>query len=118
MLLGGVHNGQLAQDLAVALKADDIRAMAATDFPDLPNTGAEETLTIKTGVLRDMIDRTLYAVSQDEKKPAHTGELFEILPDKLTVVALDGYRLAIVERPVKAAPFRYFEAINLISGKI
>ena len=36
------------------------------------------------------------------KKPAHTGELFEISPDKLTVVALDGYRLAIVERPVEA----------------
>ena len=48
----------------------EIQSMAATDFPDLPNTGAEETLTIPTGVLRDMIDRTLYAVSQDEKKPA------------------------------------------------
>ena len=80
----------------------EIQSMAATDFPELPNTGAEETLTIKTGVLRDMIERTLYAVSQDEKKPAHTGELFEIQPDKLTVVALDGYRLAIVERPVSA----------------
>ena len=80
----------------------EIQSMTATDFPELPNTGAEETLTIKTGVLRDMIDRTLYAVSQDEKKPAHTGELFEIQPDKLTVVALDGYRLAIVERPVTA----------------
>ena len=80
----------------------EIQSMSATDFPELPNTGAEETLTIKTGVLKDMIDRTLYAVSQDEKKPAHTGELFEILPDKLTVVALDGYRLAIVERPVTA----------------
>ena len=80
----------------------EIQSMAATDFPDLPNTGAEETLTIPTGVLRDMIDRTLYAVSQDEKKPAHTGELFEIEPDKLTIVALDGYRLAIVERPVTA----------------
>ena len=77
----------------------EIQSMSATDFPELPNTGAEETLNISTGVL---IDRTLYAVSQDEKKPAHTGELFEILPDKLTVVALDGYRLAIVERPVKA----------------
>ena len=80
----------------------EIQSMAATDFPELPNTGAEETLTIKTGVLRDMIERTLYAVSQDEKKPAHTGELFEIEPNKLTVVALDGYRLAIVERPVSA----------------
>ena len=80
----------------------EIQSMSATDFPELPNTGAEETLTIQTGVLRDIIDRTLYAVSQDERKPAHTGELFEILPDKMTVVALDGYRLAIVERPVTA----------------
>jgi len=80
----------------------EIQSMSATDFPELPNTGAEETLTIKTGVLRDMIDRTLYAVSQDEKKPAHTGEVFEIEPDKMTIVALDGYRLAIVERPVTA----------------
>ena len=74
----------------------EIQSMAATDFPELPNTGAEETLTIKTGVLRDMIDRTLYAVSQDEKKPAHTGELFERNGEGLlTVVAVDGYRLAL-----------------------
>ena len=73
----------------------EIQSMPANDFPELPNTGAEETLTIKTGVLKDMIDRTLYAVSQDDKKPAHTGELFEIELDKLTMVALDGYRLAI-----------------------
>ena len=78
----------------------EIQSMPATDFPDLPNTGAEQTLTIKTGVLRDMIDRTLYAVSQDEKKPAHTGELFEIELDKLTIVALDGYRLALRTAPI------------------
>ena len=47
----------------------EIQSMAATDFPELPNTGAEETLTIPTGVLRDMIDRTLYAVSN--RIPAH-----------------------------------------------
>ena len=88
--------------LNAKLLSSMISRMSATDFPELPNTGAEETLTIPTGVLRDMIDRTLYAVSQDEKKPAHTGELFEIEPDKLTIVALDGYRLAIVERPVTA----------------
>ena len=86
----------------ITIQSAEIQSMSATDFPELPNTGAEETLTIKTGVLRDMIDRTLYAVSQDEKKPAHTGELFEIEPDKMTIVALDGYRLAIVERPVTA----------------
>ena len=98
----------------------EIQSMSATDFPELPNTGAEETLTIKTGVLRDMIDRTLYAVSQDEKKPAHTGELFEIEPDKMTIVALDGYRLAIVERPVTAVKFMtadYTIMSRLIEGE-
>lgn len=80
----------------------DIAAMAAGDFPELPNPGADHTLSIQAGALREMIDKTLYAVSQDDKKPAHTGELFEITPDRLTMVALDGYRLAVVERPVKA----------------
>ena len=80
----------------------DILAMSASDYPDLPTPGADHTLTIKAGMLRDMIEKTLYAVSQDDKKPAHTGELFATEEDKLTVVALDGYRLAIVERPVQA----------------
>ena len=81
----------------------EIQSMPASDFPQLPNTGAEETMTIKTGVFREMVERTLYAVSQDEKRPAHTGELFEIQPNHLTVVALDGFRLAIVERKVEAS---------------
>lgn len=80
----------------------EIQSMLAADYPDLPNPGADRTLSIKTGVLRDMIDRTLYAVSQDDRKPAHTGELFEIEPNSMTIVALDGYRLAIVKRPVIA----------------
>lgn len=80
----------------------DILAMSASDYPDLPTPGADHTLTIKAGMLRGMIEKTLYAVSQDDKKPAHTGELFAIEEEKLTVVALDGYRLAIVERPVQA----------------
>lgn len=80
----------------------DIMSISATDFPDLPNPGADRTLCIKAGVLRDIIDKTLYAVSADDKRPAHTGELFEITTDQLTVVALDGFRLAIVQRPIKA----------------
>ncbi len=95
------ENGKTTIQSGVAHKFE-IQSMNPTDFPELPNTGAEETLNVKTGVLRDMIERTLYAVSQVEKKPAHTGELLIFGPDKLAVVALDGYRLAIVERPVEA----------------
>ena len=42
----------------------EIQTMSASDFPDLPNTGLDDyTLILKTGVMRDIIDRTLYAVS-------------------------------------------------------
>ncbi len=80
----------------------DILAISAADFPDLPNPGAEPTFSMKAGELKEMIDKTIYAVSQDDRKPAHTGELFAIEEDKLTVVALDGFRLAIVEKAITA----------------
>ena len=89
-----VLNAKLLSSMVSRMPSGQINIQSAEN--------GKTTMNIKTGVLRDMIERTLYAVSQDEKKPAHTGELFEISPDKLTVVALDGYRLAIVERPVEA----------------
>ena len=81
----------------------DIMGMNPGDFPELPSPGADHTLDLETPTFREMVETTLFGVSQDDKKPAHTGELFAIEPDKLTVVALDGYRLAIIEKPVKAA---------------
>ena len=79
----------------------EIPALNASDYPSLPVTGADNTMTVKCGMLREMIEKTIYAVSQDDKKPAHTGELFVIEPGSLTIVALDGYRLAIIQRAVE-----------------
>ena len=66
----------------------EIPALNASDYPSLPVTGADNTMTVKCGMLREMIEKTIYAVSQDDKKPAHTGELFVIEPGSLTIVAL------------------------------
>lgn len=77
-----------------------IPAMMAGEYPNLPNPGAENTMTVPCTMLREMLEKTIYAVSTDDKKPAHTGELFVIEPGSLTVVALDGYRLAIIQREV------------------
>ncbi len=79
----------------------EIPAMNASDYPSLPVTGADNTMTIPTSMMRELIEKTIYAVSQDDKKPAHTGELFVIEPGSLTIVALDGYRLAILQRDVE-----------------
>ena len=79
----------------------EIPALNASDYPSLPVTGADNTMTIPCGMMRELIEKTIYAVSQDDKKPAHTGELFVIEPGSLTIVALDGYRLAIIQRDVE-----------------
>lgn len=94
------------ENLATTIKGGitefNILGMPAMDYPELPSPGTDPIVTMEAEVLKKMIDTTLYAVSQDDKKPAHTGELMNIELDKLTIVALDGYRLAICERPVTA----------------
>ena len=114
-LLGSMVSRMPAGDICIELTDEgqakisggvaefEIPALNASDYPSLPVTGADNTMTVKCGMLREMIEKTIYAVSQDDKKPAHTGELFVIEPGSLTIVALDGYRLAIIEKPVKAA---------------
>ena len=42
-----------------------------------------------------MIAQTLFAVSDNESRPVHTGSLFEVDHNDLTVVSVDGYRLAL-----------------------
>lgn len=79
-----------------------IMGMNPSDFPDMPSFGLDHAINIEGQTLKDMIDTTIYAVSQDDKKPAHTGELFVLEKDKLTLVALDGFRMAVCERPVKS----------------
>ena len=42
-----------------------------------------------------MISQTLFAVSDNESRPIHTGSLFEVDSNGLTIVSVDGYRLAL-----------------------
>lgn len=78
----------------------DMLGMSAADFPDLPAPGADRAFEIDAAELTAMIESTIYAVSQDDRKPAHTGELFSITKNELTIVALDGVRLAITHHPI------------------
>ena len=72
------------------------------DFPDLPLVEYEHTVELPRNVLRSMITQTLFAVSTNESRPIHTGSLFEVSEDKtLTVVSVDGYRLALRRETVE-----------------
>ncbi|MEG2120295.1 MAG: DNA polymerase III subunit beta, partial [Pseudoflavonifractor sp.] len=67
------------------------------DFTELPNVSYEQELSMEQGKLKSMISETLFAVSSStqDNRPIHTGSLFEIEEKTLTMVSLDGYRLAL-----------------------
>lgn len=73
----------------------NISALSADDYPELPEVEDQYSVSIGQGTLRSMIAQTSFAVSTDEARPIHTGSLFEIEEDTLTVVSVDGFRLAL-----------------------
>jgi DNA polymerase-3 subunit beta len=75
--------------------AYQIVGLSSAEYPDLPKFEETDKIIIKSGILRDMIRQTIYAVSNDSSKPIYTGSLFEIKDKVLKIVAIDGFRMAI-----------------------
>lgn len=65
------------------------------EFPELPSVDDGNALFVAQGKLKSMISQTIFAVSDNESRPIHTGSLFEVEANMLTMVAVDGYRLAL-----------------------
>jgi len=72
-----------------------IFATSAEEYPEIPEFTESESISISQAVLKNMINQTIFAVSTNDTKPILTGELFEIEDGNFTVVAIDGYRLAV-----------------------
>ncbi len=77
------------------------------DFPELPlgaGVGGGTQVRIASGTLREMIDKTLFAVSSDETRFNLSGVYVET-PEAgtLRMVATDGHRLALIDRSVAEA---------------
>ena len=65
------------------------------EFPELPAVEYQNSFQIQQEQLKSMISQTIFAVSDNETRPIHTGSLFELEKKQLTMVAVDGYRLAL-----------------------
>jgi len=71
----------------------DLMAKPPEEFPATPDQKHKKTIKIKGVVLKEIIESTLFAVSQDELKPALTGVLFKFAESSFTAVSTDGHRL-------------------------
>ena len=72
-----------------------ITAMSSEDYPELPEVESDKGISLPQNELKAMIGGTSFAVSENQARPIHTGCLFEVEDSSITVVAVDGYRLAL-----------------------
>lgn len=84
------------------------------EFPKLPEVEEDKYFVITNYLLREIIRKTVFSISDNESNRVMTGELFKIDGSLLTVVGLDGHRFALVKQDL-GKEFGQFSAI--VPGK-
>jgi DNA polymerase III subunit beta len=92
-----------------------LAVMNPKEFPKLPIFNIENKIEINTRIFKEMIKKVLFSVSIDENRPIYTGALLKIEDNILTIVALDGFRLAL-KKHISEKNINNFKAI--IPGKV
>ena len=72
-----------------------LATMNPEEFPELPKIEVENSIEMEQNNLKNMIRKTIFAVSSEDSRPIFTGCLFEIKDARLNIVAVDGFRLAL-----------------------
>jgi DNA polymerase-3 subunit beta len=70
------------------------------NFPSIPQAPAEG-ITIPGNDLRAMIQRTMFAITQEESRYSLNGALLSLAPHEMRMVATDGHRLALVAKAME-----------------
>jgi len=88
---------EMEDDLQLSLHTEfgdyNIAGKDPEEFPALPSMDEQETISLKNQILLRLIEKTNFAVSKDELKPALTGVLFQFRPSDVRAVSTDGHRL-------------------------
>lgn len=78
-----------------------IHGLAAEEFPPLPNLKDDKKVALPQENIRAMIKKTSFAVSTDESRYVLNGIFISLKEGKMTLVATDGRRLALVDEEVE-----------------
>lgn len=72
-----------------------LSTLPTNEFPSVENGPKTQEFSIKQGDLKRLIDRTSFAMAQQDVRYYLNGMLWEIQTGQLRVVATDGHRLAV-----------------------
>ncbi len=78
-----------------------IYGIAAEEYPPIQVSETENVFSLDQGTFREMLKKTVYAVSTDESRQILNGILLSVSEQKLIVVATDGRRLALIEQEIE-----------------
>jgi len=85
------------QTFAIEISAGDgkykLSGENADDFPKIPVVENPSTVQLPASVLAEAINKTIFAVSNDELRPAMTGVLCQLSPQSTTFVSTDAHKL-------------------------
>ena len=86
----------VSEDYKVSIRAASftISAESAEDYPELPDVNSGKPIHIPQTKLKELISGTIFAVSENQGRPIHTGVKFEVTESAITAIAVDGFRLA------------------------
>jgi DNA polymerase-3 subunit beta len=73
-----------------------IMGMAVEEFPNIHGEIKGGKISLERSRMKEMIRKTCFAASVDETRGIITGVLMELKKDSVNMVALDGFRLAVV----------------------
>ncbi len=71
-----------------------ISAESSEDYPELPDVATGRSVQIPQTALKELISGTIFAVSENQGRPIHTGVKFEVEDSIVSAIAVDGFRLA------------------------
>lgn len=71
--------------------------LPAQDYPSIEPAQASETFSLPVGVMKRLIDKTQFAMAQQDVRYYLNGLLLEIRPGRVRAVATDGHRLALCD---------------------
>ena len=80
-----------------------IRGLAAEEFPPLPKFKDDKRVTVPQEKFRSMLKKTSFAISSDESRYVLNGIYLSLKDHKITMVATDGRRLALVDEEADIA---------------
>jgi DNA polymerase-3 subunit beta len=73
-----------------------MQTLPREDFPTLPEASGTSSATLPRDVLKQMVQKTQFAITGEDTRYFLNGALFILQPDSMSLVSTDGHRLALV----------------------